>query len=221
MYKTNQQGAITASVIIAVTMTLLFLGATAFAVWAFGERQDYKNNVQAKIDAAETVARKQAESDKDNEFAEVLKSPVKLFQGSPTYGSLSLTYPKTYSAYVVQKDNDSSPIEGYFHPNIVPSISDNSVSFGLRIRVINSPFSTVMKTFDNFNKSGKAKVTPFRAAKVPQTLGNRIDGQLTSQKSGSMIVLPLRDKTIQIWTESAENLKDFDTYVVPSISFIP
>jgi len=202
-------------------MTLLFIGALIFGVTSFAGKQDYKNNVDQKIEAAVEVATKEVETKKDNEFAEASKSPVKNYAGSATYGSVNFEYPKTYSAYVVEKNSETSPIDGYFHPNVVPSTGDDNVKYAVRIRVIGSSYASVLKGFDQFVKSGKAKVSPFRAAKVPETLGSRIDGQLTTKDSGSMILLPLRDKTIQIWTESNDYMGDFNNFVVPSISFIP
>ena len=166
------------------------------------------------------VAKKQTETVKDNEFAEASKSPVKVYQASSTFGSVSFEYPKTYSAYVIDKGS-SSTVDGYFHPNVVPYIDDTAVSFGLRFKVVSESYASVLKSFDTYIKGGKTKVSAFRAAKVQQTLGTRVDGQLTSRKQGSMIILPLRDKTIEIWTESNDYLADFNKYVVPSISFVP
>jgi len=217
----SEQGVISIAIIVAVSMTLLFVGSLIFGLWAFTGKQDYKNNVNEKIGAAVEVATKQTETKKDNEFAEASKSPVKAFLGSSTYGSVNFSYPKTYSSYVIEKTADTYPIDGYFHPNTVPSTSDDSVKFGLRIRVVGTSYSQILKGYDQSVKTGKVKVSAFRADKVPQTLGSRIDGQLTTKVSGSMILLPLRDKTIEIWTESNDYLGDFNTYVVPSISFIP
>lgn len=221
MIRRSETGAISMSVIVAVTTTLLFFGTSIFAVISFMGMQDYKNNTNQKIEAAEEVAKKKAETAKDNQFAEDSKSPVKTYNGSATYGDVSFTFPRTYSAYVIEKDSDQSPIDGYFHPNIVPNISDNTVSFGLRVRVVGQSYDSILKTFDNSVKTGKVSVTAFRADKVPQTLGSRIEGQIFSQKQGSLILLPIRDKTLEIWTESSSNKADFDKYVVPSITFVP
>ena len=221
MKRTKQQGGITVAAIIAVTMSLLFIGALIFGFWAFAGKQDFQNNTNQKIDAAVEVAKKQTETAKDNEFAEALKSPVKTYQGPQTFGTVSFDFPKNYSAYVIEKDSENDPIDGYFHPNVVPSTTDQSVSFGLRFKIVSDTYSNVLMTFDSTIKSGKTTIAPFRAVKVPQTLGSRIDGALSTQKQGTMIILPLRDKTIEIWTESADYKSDFNKYVIPSISFIP
>ncbi len=38
---------------------------------------------------------------------------------------------------------------------------------------------------------------------------------------GAAVYLPLRDRTIRIYSESPEFLKDFNDIIVPSITFVP
>jgi hypothetical protein len=52
-------------------------------------------------------------------------------------------------------------------------------------------------------------------------LGVRLDGTIAENVKGSVILLPLRDKTIRIMTQSATYVADFDKFVVPSISYNP
>ncbi len=222
MKRSNQWGAISIAVIVAVTMSMLFIGAVIFGVITYSGEQDYKNNTNQKIDTAIEVTKKQEDTTKDNQFAEDSKKPTKNYQSSATFGSVSFDYPRTYSGYVVETNTDSSkPVDGYFHPNIVPSITDDSVSYALRINVVSTTYDSILKTYAQNIKIGTVKAAPFRAAKVPQTLGTRLDGQIFVKKSGTMIVLPLRDKTIEIWTESSQNAGDFSKFVIPSINFVP
>jgi hypothetical protein len=39
--------------------------------------------------------------------------------------------------------------------------------------------------------------------------------------TGTMVLLPMRDKTLEIWTESNDYLNDFNTYVLPNMTFAP
>lgn len=222
MKRSNQRGAIGVAAIIAVTMTLLFIGAVVFGVMAYLGEQDYKNNTNEKIDTAVDVAKKQIATTKDNEFAEASKSPVKNYQASATYGSISFDYPKTYSGYVVESNVDTGkPVDGYFQPNIVTSINDDSVAFALRINVLSESYDSLLRGFSQNIKFGTVTAAPFRAARVPQALGTRLDGAIFQKKQGTMILLPLRDKTIEIWTESNQYANDFAKYVIPSINFVP
>ena len=116
--------------------------------------------------------------EKDNQFAEDSKKPTKVFLGSATFGSVSFEYPRNYSGYVIENDNQDTPIDGYFHPDIVPGTGNASTSYALRLRVVSVSYDGVLKNFDQYVQTGKSKVSPFRAAKVPQSLGSLRGGGL-------------------------------------------
>ena len=216
----DQSGETHIAILISIIMSLLFVSTLIFGIWAFAGKQDYKNNTDKKISTAVAVAVKQAETTKDNVFAEALKSPVKHYTGPSTYGSVGFDFSNTYSAYVDDSETGAQVLNGYFHPNVVPSLSSD-VSTALRVEILSSSYESNVKLFDNKVKAGTAKVSAFRAAKVPSVLGIRVDGLVVQGKQGSMVILPLRDKTIEIWTEALEFIPDFTTYVLPSITFAP
>lgn len=203
-----------------VIVFLLFLVTLGFAIWAFAGRQDYKNNVAPKIAAAVAVAQQQTSSQKDNEFAQAAKQPLKDYNGPSTYGSLDVKYPKTWSAYVVSGDQSGTPIDAYFQPDFVPGVQSNS-DFALRVQVTSNSYAQEMQSFSSNVKSGKTTVSAYRAPKVPGTLGSRVDGALTSTKNGSMVLIPLRDKTLKIWTEAPQFTNDFNNNVLPNLTFSP
>jgi hypothetical protein len=43
----------------------------------------------------------------------------------------------------------------------------------------------------------------------------------TTNSTGTMVLLPMRDKTLEIWTEAPAYLADFNTYILPNITFSP
>src|SRR3989344_1191352 len=207
--------------IISVILFLLFVGVAIFAGWAYMGRKDYKNNSDQKASTAAEIAKKQAETTKDNEFLEKEKQPLKDYLGPAQYGSVKIKYPKTWSAYVVESSSGSSPVDGFFHPNFVPNAQVNTVGFALRVQVISTAYDQQLKSYDSAVKAGKAKVSPYKPALVPNVTGARIDGEIITGKQGSMILLPLRDKTVKLWTEANQFLPDFDTNILPNFTFSP
>lgn len=203
-----------------ILLTLLLLATLVFAIWAFAGRQDYKNNVDPKINAAVTVAVQNESSRKDNEFLEREKNPLKTYRGPDTYGSIVLKYPKTWSAYVIEKDQSSTPIEGFLHPGYVPDALGKT-AFALRVQVVNRPYDQELKSFDSKAKSGKVKVSPYKAKNVPNATGARVVGEVTTGEESTMVLLPLRDKTLKIWTESTKFTKDLDTIILANLTFVP
>lgn len=204
-----------------VLSVLLLVGAVAFGGWAYSRMQDYKNNVSAKVDSAVGVAKQQEAAAKDAAFAEEEKQPLKTYTGPGTYGSVTIHYPKTWSAYVNDDTGNSPFVDGYFYPSVVPDIQSQNSAFALRVRIIQDSYSSVLAGIATYVQNGSAKVTPYSAPKVPSVIGSRIDGKLTSLKSGSMIVLPLRNTTLELWTEAPAFTNDFNTNILPNFTFAP
>lgn len=222
MKKHNQLGVIQTAAIIAVVASVLCLLLLVTTLVFYMGKADLQKNMDAKVEKALAIEVKKVEATKEAELAEKEKSPTKTYTGPSTIGSISFNYPKTYSGYVEESQSSSSnKLNGFFHPNIVPK-DDPKILFALRVQVVGTAYESVLKTYANYINSGKAQAKPFTAAAVPDVLGTRIDGEIASGgKQGSVILLPVRDKTLLLWTESKESIPDFDTYVVPSISFVP
>lgn len=202
-----------------LTLVLLF-GSLGFGAWAFIGRQDYKNNVDIKIADAVASAQKETSDKKDKEFDEKEKEPYRDYVGPPAYGSIDIKYPKTWSAYVDESSRSNTPVDGYFNPATVPGLQSNA-SYAIRVKVTNTKYADDVRTFESVTKAGKVKVTPYSAPKVAGVVGIRLDGEVQTGKQGSMIILPLRDKTMRIWTESSKFVGDLDKIVLPNLVFIP
>lgn len=221
-YMADERGGI-AAVASIVLLSLLLIGALSFGVWAFTSRQDYKANVDKKIAVAVQQNTKVVQAKDAEDYAEAAKLPLKTYTGPDAYGSIQMQYPKTWSAYVVSAASGSSgqPLDIYAQPDVVPSVSDQKSVFALRLQVVSTAYSQTVAQFQNLQKSGKVSVTPYTLPKNPEIVGVRVDGQLTSTKQGSIIILPLRDKSLKVWTESGDYLNDFNNNILPNLSFSP
>jgi hypothetical protein len=225
MKRLDSNGAATGLLVMLIVMALLFFGALGFGLWAFTSRQDYKSNSDKKSAAAVAIAQKETATAKDNEFVEKEKSPLKKYAAPEAYGSLSLNYPKTWSALINESGQGTNPVDGFFYPNFIPGSGGNAASttasYALRISVTSTSYDTIVKTFDGPAASGLAKVTSFKPDKVAGVAGVRVDGAIYPNKQGALVILPLRDKTIEVWTESTTFLNDFNTIILPSLTFVP
>lgn len=216
----RQEGSINVLLIPLILALLFFFGALGFGLWAFSSREDYKNNTDAKIAAAVEVAQKETATEKDNEFIEREKQPLKDFQGPASLGTISMKYPKTWSGYVDESDQGSVGLDGYFQPNVVPGI-DSGANYALRLQVVNRTYAEELQAFDSGVKQGKTKAVPYKPVNVENVVGMQLSGELGENKTGTLILLPLRDKTIKIWTEGDQYLGDFNDNILPNFKFIP
>lgn len=204
-----------------IITAVVLVFSLGFGLWSYASMADYKNNTQRKIDTAVEVAKQQEASRKDNEFAEQLKLPGRTYKGPEAYGSVSFLYPSSWSAYVIEKDKSKNQIDGYFHLGLVPDVS-GATAMALRVQVVDTPYSQVMKEFESGVKTGKVQVAPYSAKNVSEAIGSLVTGEVISNKEGAtMVVLPVRDKTLKIWTESPEFKDDFNKIVLENLDFVP
>lgn len=220
MIQNDQRGVMNAWLIAFSLTVFLLIGSIGFGAWAFMGRQDYKRNVDIKVADAVAVAEKETSDKKDKEFIEKEKAPYRDYVGPSTYGSIDIKYPKIWSAYVDESNRSNTPIDGYFNPATVPGLQSNS-SYALRVKVSNIKYADDVRTFESLTKAGKVKVTPYSAPKVSGAVGIRLDGEVQTGKQGSMIILPMRDKTLRIWAESSQFVGDLDKIVLPNLVFVP
>ncbi|MDB5182257.1 MAG: hypothetical protein JWO47_41 [Candidatus Saccharibacteria bacterium] len=216
MRKLNQTGSLLLPLVI---LSLFFLVAAGFGTWAFMSRQDYKNNSDAKAEVAAKKAVAAEDIKKDAAFRETEKFPTKSFTGPDTYGSLTYSFPKTWNSYI-GTSNLNLIVNNYYNPDFIPDLS-STAQFALRVQISGTAYPTLLKAYDAVAKAGTSTVTAYRAPKVPSVLGSIITGQIHGTTPGTLVLLPIRDKTIIIWTEGSNYTSDFLNTVLPSITFSP
>lgn len=223
--RTNKQAgfAISGLMVALVCVSFVLLCVIFFASWAYSSRQDYKNNSEEKAAAAAAAAKEQTQKEDAAQYAEESKNPLKTHVGPDQYGSVTVQYPKTWSAYVVEQNKGGSgaPMNDYFHPDKVMNTQEDTNAYALRVQITSSSYANTMQQFQGLAKNGKVKITPYKLPKVPSVIGSRVDGQITADKQGSMIVLPVRNVTLQISTESNAFMGDFDNIILPNLTFAP
>lgn len=209
-----------------ILLVLLLITAVVFGGWAFSKMQDYKGNTDKKIATAVIAANKAEDTKLQAQFDEQSKLPNKTFSGSPTYGSISFNYPKTWSAYVDTSSN-SEAINGYFYPDVVPGITSKT-AYALRVELVDTDYAQVLQGLDNSISQGdvtaKAYVPPKMQGAANVTAGTYLSGQINSQdqtQQGNMVVIKVRDKTLEIYSESAAYANDFNNIVLASLTFVP
>jgi len=225
-YSSSSSSAGSRNKLTTILLSVFLIAAICFGGWAFAQMQDYKNNSDKKAAAAVAAAKKAQATELQAQFDQQSKSPNKSFKGSATYGSVAFNYPKTWSAYV-DRSNTSEPINAYFHPNEIPGLQSNT-ALALRVELLTTDYASAVKQFDSEVSDGtvtaKAYIPPKLNGVSNVQAGTMFSGQINSQDStqnGTMLVIKVRDKTLQISTQSAEYLSDFNDTVLPSLSFAP
>jgi hypothetical protein len=219
---TSRQGGYISGMLVSLTAcAVLLVSSLGFGMWAFTSRQDYKNNSDQKAAKAAAEAKKATQAEDAVQYAEAAKSPIKSHVGPSQFGAITVQYPKTWSAYIVEEGRGSLPVNDYFHPDVVPNAGNKDNAFALRVQIVDQAYDRVIDSYNNDVKAQKVTAKPYALPKVPNTVGLRIDGQIDDNKRGSMVIIPVRNMTLKLWTESQDFVADFDKYIVPNFTFSP
>jgi len=224
MRKVGNGGEMNILLIPLILVVLVLFGVSYFAYWSYSNMTDYRDNTNQKIADAVKTADQQLTTQLNKQFAEQEKSPYKTYSGPSAFGSLHITYPKTWSAYVSVNSQNDPMVDGYFYPDVVPSTGDSgtgSTNFALRAQVTQNSYSDILQNYQSQVQSNIVAVKPYHLPKVPSVIGVEVTGQIQSQKTGTLIILPLRNQTLEIWTEGTQFQKDFVNTILPNLTFSP
>lgn len=213
----RQGGYLNSLIVPLIAVAVLFLGAAGFGLWAFMERQDYKNNSDQKSAAAAAAQKQTTQAEDAAKYAEESKNPLKTFVGPATFGAVTIQYPKTWSGYIIQDEANNTPLNAFFHPDVVPSFGN----YALRVAIVDQSYDKVLASYKDAISKGTVAVSAYALPKVPTITGSRVDGEIAKEKQGSLVLFPIRNVTLQVWTEASQYMNDFNTHILPNLSFAP
>ena len=203
----KQKGYVNSWMIMAIGAFVLFLIAGGFAIWSFMEYSQTKNGVDARVQVETAKAKaEQAEIDQ-KKFSEEAKNPRIEFVGPSEYGRVSFMYPKTWSVYIDRDGSDRGDYVAYLHPKEVPSIHNKDSRFAMRLEIINKDFNTVLKNYEQKVKKGELSSSSVEFNGIAAT---RIDGALSKELRGTVVLMKVNDKTIRFSTDADTFKPDFE-----------
>ena len=220
--KYDQRGAISLLSIFSTLITILFIVAVILSVVYYQGEKKYKNDSNQLIATAVASAVQSQQTTDKNVFAKESLQPLQPFIGPEAYGTVTVYYPKTYSAYIVVNSGNSIPVNGFFEPGFVPDTTNQANAFALRLQVDAESYDQELLQYASPAKEGLVTITAYSLPKVPSVVGVKITGKiLTNVQNGIMIILPLRNTTLQVWTEAPQYESNFNTLILPNLSFSP
>ncbi len=215
--ETGEEGISTVAILVAL-LIVVAIGFGGFGGWSYVNYLDQKNNTDRKIGAAVQVAKTEQNTADQASFAELSKQPNTTFTGPSDFGSLSFKFPKTWSVYYGDGDaGNGGRFSAYFNPGHVPTI-DNNTQYALRLTIESRSYETIVASYSSLVKKGAVKSS---IVSTNGLSGTRIDGQFSSTLAGSLVLFKVRDKTIEIQTDSPSFMNDFNGTVVSSLTFSP
>ncbi len=219
MTKTQEDGSISGLAIGFIAVCVALVVAVVLAISAYSGEEKYKNNDQVLINQAVNTAEAKQATQLAHKYKIESENPFTSYTGPSQYGSVHIAYPKNWSGYV--DTSGGNPLEGYFSPGIVPSISGSGSIFPLRVEISSNSYSSQLSQYTGEQTSLKLNITPYVLKKVPSVTGVIIKGAFKPNEQGIMVMFPLRTDTLSIWTESMQYANIFTNQILPNVSFSP
>lgn len=216
MLKLNEKGSVDPLMLPFIVVLILALGFGVFSVWAYSSYNDQKSNVDAIV-AVEVVKAEEAQAEVLRaEFAEEAKNPNKTYISPTALGSVKIVYPKSWSAYIQAQETGTIKLEGYFHPDYVPS-TDSEILYATRVSLSRSDYTKELASYQKSVDKGELSA---KSITVSGVKGTRLDGLIEKEVNGAIVLLPLREKTLMVWTESTDYMNDFNK-IISKLTFSP
>lgn len=205
----REAGAVNSWLILCLVLIVLTLAAVGTAGWGMYRYMQEKDTVNTQIDNAVAENEKKVRTDMTNDFNEAEKLPNRLFAGPEDFGSLTFSYPKTWSVYVSQDGSTGGQYQAYLNPVTVPAVSATQ-QFALRVSIQTQDYSKTVATYDSYVKKGDLKSS---AIKVGGEDATRLDGTFPDRLRGSIVLFKLRDKTVTVRTDANTFIDDFNALI--------
>ena len=120
----NNKGGVSGLALSLAGVGFIAVIAAIFAVVFYSGEMNYKNNDQILINKAVSVATAKEAVIKDQQFTLQNENPFVSYTGPVQYGTINVSYPKTWSAYI-DTTGSSEPLEAYFNPFLCANTGSN------------------------------------------------------------------------------------------------
>lgn len=154
--------------------------------------EGYKEGQAAQAKADES----KIQSEKEN--------PLRSYTAPDSAGAFSFKYPKNWSMYVDETSSGTMTITA--HADIIKKLSGDN-NYALEVKLTNTNYESQLKTYQSQVKSGKLKG---RDVVVSGIQASRFEGQLDGKRTGTIVIIPVRDKMISFINSDKAYASQFD-----------
>jgi len=196
-----------------LAVLVLVLGFTTFKYYNDYTKQ--KTEVEAITAAAVESATSRLRDELNAQHEIELKSPYEVYAASAEFNTIAVTYPRSWSSYVIAKPGGNLQLDGYFHPGTVPDVrGDDNKALRFTLERVN--YADEVEDYQRDVEKGEVKAA---AITVNGAKGVRLTGAIEKDINGILVILPIRDKTLKIWTQSQAYADDFNDIIIAKLDF--
>lgn len=192
---------------------LLLISTIALGLLSINYANKYteaKTDVDGQKAAAAAAAKEEQKVVDQKEHEEMDKQPYRTYQAPAVLGAIQAEFPKNWNVYAKEEEKSDIQLDVYMYPGVVRDENSTTEPYSFRIRMQQKLYPEAMLPYQKRVEKGQLKA---QTVTVSGISGTRFDGAITDERTGAIILLPVRDKTLFIWTESPTYMTDYDQIV--------
>ncbi len=197
-------------VILAAIMLVVAIALGILAIIYIQKFNSAQVNVNQNRTEAAAIAREEQKQVDEKAFAEREKEPYRSYQAPGVLGAIKAEFPKTWNVYAEEDEASTSQLNVFMAPDVVKPPKSTSEPYSFRIRLERKLYADVLLTYQRDIDQGKLTA---KNVTVSGITGTRMEGQIDAQRTGVLTLLPIRDKTLYLWTESNNFVEDYNRII--------
>src|SRR3989344_6030028 len=185
--------------ILAIVATIIAIGLGVLAIYYVLQYNKEKTTVESQKAKAAEVARSEQKTQDETAFAKEEKFPYSTYEVPAVLGAIKVEYPKTWSVFAIQDESAATQLDVFMSPQVVLAEKNNTEPYAFRMKLEQKLYTESIKKYQSLAQKGQVTA---EAVVVSGISGTRFNGQIDTGRTGSIILLPIRDKTLSLWTEA-------------------
>lgn len=193
-----------------ILLVLVIIGLAAVAGIYFSRytvlQREYDSQLAQEVEEARAEQKQQDEA----EFTERQKEPFRSYTAPPILGDIVISFPKNWSLHVIEAEASSTALDLTMHPEAIKENRNVQAPYALRVTLERELYSEVL---GSYSSAVTGETLNAQAIEISGITGTRLNGEIRNGVEGALVLLPLRDKTLSIWTESDRFISDFNKII--------
>jgi hypothetical protein len=210
----KQRGSISLHLVLTIFLGIGMVLFGVLAILAYNDNTYIHNNLKVLESQAAADASTQQKNSDDAANIRANELPYRTYTADPVDGSFQLQIPKDWSLYVGENNSSgTTPLDIAADPNyVLYNLSSgnnviNTDAFHLQLQ--NRSVQQVVQGYDSQIKN---KELTSKAVTVSGISATWLQGTIDNERhDGVVVIVPTRDQTMVIWTDSLDYLNEFNT----------
>ena len=210
MKPVRNRGAVNILLVAAVSMTVITLALSGLSIYFISQYNRAKTTVDQQRSEAAAQAREEQKRADEAEFAQRQKEPYRSYSVPSVLGALSISYPRNWNLFAEERAGSGVQLNLFWNPELVQSEDTYSGTYALRAILERVVYTEAIAKRASAVEKGELTAEPVTVSGIN---GTRYRGRVAENHTGILVILPVRDKSLSIWTESLDYANDFGAIV--------